>query len=311
MNGKNLKLGDVRVMLADGRAHIRATLKTALTHAGLDDVDHTGTLDAIAEAMDQSVGPDILICDMGMRDGEACDLIQSIRQNEIGKNPFLCVIGITWNPTEIEVTKVIDSGVDLLVAAPMSPKQILDRVDALVHQRLPFILTGEYVGPDRRKDAQQREQTVPLMQAPNTLRAKALGTWNANLMQRQIERATRQVRACKVERQAEDIAAIADRIYEQVVNAPGEMARSQLDRLYVLVMDLDRRANQQGFRHISELCDACVGVVRKMIAADGPPLEKDLLLLKHIALAIRKSMRPEAGETAIVHDIAQTVIAAR
>ena len=305
-----LKLGDVRVMLADSRAHIRATLKTALTHAGLENVDQTGNIDMIAESLNQGLGPDLLICDMELKNGEACDLVQSIRQNEIGKNPFLCILGITWNPTETEVQKVIDSGVDLLVAAPMSPKQILNRVEALVHARMPFVATSDYVGPDRRKE-NEREQTVPLIDVPNALRNKALGTWNQTLLEREIERTTFRIKASKVERQADDIVQIAEIIFDQTNQADTAVARSQLDRLYILASDLDQRTQQQGFGHISELCQACVGVVRKMIASDGAPAEKDLLLLKHLALAIRKSMRPDEHETATVHDIAQTVIAAR
>lgn len=310
MTTSTLKLGDVRVMLADSRAHIRATLKTALTHAGLENVEQTGNIDAIAESIDQGLGPDLLICDMELKNGEACDLVQSIRQNEIGKNPFMCILGITWNPTETEVQKVIDSGVDLLVAAPMSPKQVLNRVEALVHARMPFVATSDYVGPDRRKES-DREQTVPLMHVPNTLRNKALSMWNSAQMEREIQRATFEIKASRVERQADEIVQIAEMIFNQVNSASISSARLEMDRLYVLVSDLDRRARHQGFDHISELCQAAVGVVRKMIAGDGTPAEKDLLLLRHLALAIRKSMRPEEGETAIVHDIARTVIGAR
>lgn len=311
MTGTTLKLGDVRVMLADSRAHVRATLKTALTHAGLENVDQTGNLDSIAESLDQGLGPDLLICDMELKNGEACDLVQSIRQNEVGKNPFLCILGITWNPTEPEVQKVIDSGVDLLVAAPMSPKQILSRVEALVHARTAFAVTSDYIGPDRRAEHEQREQTIPLLDVPNTLRNKALGIWNQMQMEREIQRTAFEIKVSRVERQADDIVQIAEMIYNQTNNAASSVARLQLDRLYVLVTDLDRRATQQGFGHISELCQACVGVVRKMIASDVEPTEKDLMLLRQLALAIRKSMRPEEGETAIVHDIARTVIAAR
>jgi hypothetical protein len=193
----------------------------------------------------------------------------------------------------------------------MSPKQVLNRVEALVYARMPFAVTSDYIGPDRRSEFDQREQTIPLMEVPNTLRNKALGTWNQAQMEREIKRATFEIKVSRVERQADDIVQIAEMICSQANNATASSARLQLDRLYVLVSDLDRRATQQGFGHISELCQACVGVVRKMIASDGEPAEKDLLLLQHLALAIRKSMRPEEGETAIVHDIARTVIGAR
>lgn len=311
MNTTSLKLGDVHVMLADGRAHIRSTLKTALAHAGLDHVDHTGTLDALAGSMDEVLGPDILICDMGLKEGAACDLVQSIRQTDIGKNPFLCILGVTWNPTEVAVVKMINAGVDLLVAAPMSPKQVLDRVEAMVYSRLPFVVTSSYIGPDRRKD-HGREQTVPLIDVPNTLRAKALGTWNATQMLREIEQATNELKARKFECQAGGIAEIATRIYEEATGASGtSIARSTIDRLHALVRELDRRANDRSFYHIAELCEACVGVINKMMANPDAATDRDLLVVQHLALAIRKAMRPDGHAMAIAQDIAKTVNTAR
>lgn len=307
---KTIRVGDIHVMLADARAHIRATLKTALNHAGLENVDQTGNLHSIAEALNQGIGPDLLICDMELKNGEASDLVQAIRQNEIGKNPFLCILGVTWNPTEQQVQKVINSGIDLLVAAPMSPQQVFNRVEALVHARMPFVVTSDYVGPDRRKEGDEREQTLQLMSVPNTLRDKALGIWNQTVVEQEIKRTTFEIKISRIERQADSVVQIVEMIYNHTNNTTTPVTRLHMDRLYVLVSDLDRHASQQGFGHISELCQACVGVVRKMIASDGDPPEKDLLLLKHLALAIRKSMRPEEGETAIVHDIARTVIAA-
>lgn len=307
---RNLKLGDVRVMLADPRSHIRSTMKTALAHAGLENIDHTGTVEAIADAMEDGLGPDILICDMGMRNGETCELVHDLRQNKIGKNPFLCIIGVTWNPIETEVHRAIDSGVDLLVAAPMSPKRVLDRLEALVYNRMPFIITKDYVGPDRRREP-EREQTVPLVTVPNTLRAKALGLWDANAMRREVERMVQQVNVTKIERQAEDIAHIADTIFRLINDATKALARPQIERLNDLVTVLAGRAEQRGFVQISELCQASVTVVRKMLVAETAPAEKDIELLKQLSLAIRKAMRPDDHETEIVHDIARTVIGAR
>jgi DNA-binding response OmpR family regulator len=151
----NLRFNDVRVMLADSRSHIRNTLKTALTHAGLENIEHATRMDQVTEGLEQGLGPDILICDTGLEGGDTSEIIDAIRHNDIGRNPFLCILGISWNPTESEVDRVITSGIDLLVAAPMSPKQILDRVESLVRNRLPWVVTGDYIGPDRRKGSQR------------------------------------------------------------------------------------------------------------------------------------------------------------
>jgi DNA-binding response OmpR family regulator len=305
----NLRFNDVRVMLADSRTHIRNTLKTALSHAGLENIEHAARLDQVAEALDQGLGPDILICDIGLDGGDACEIIDDIRHNEVGRNPFMCILGITWNPTELEVERVINSGIDLLVAAPMSPKQILDRVESLVRNRLPWAITGDYIGPDRRKGS-DRAQNLPLVSVPNTLKEKALGTYDASRVRSDIAHAVNDLAARKIERQAVTITELADLIVSQSSLTGPTMVKSHIDRLFGLVTDLDRRAAKRGFTHISELCAASVTVVRKMRNADTPPLDKDVQLLKHLALAIRTAMTPAGGAELIAHDIAQTVIGA-
>ena len=40
---------------------------------------------------------------------------------------LVCIIAVAWSPKQPLVSKVINSDADLLVAAPISPKLILDR----------------------------------------------------------------------------------------------------------------------------------------------------------------------------------------
>lgn len=86
----DIKYDDVQVMFADPRTHIRSTLKVALSHAGLENIEHTRNLNGVTDAIEHSIGPDILICDMGLGDGEIIDFISHVRHNDLGKNPFLC-----------------------------------------------------------------------------------------------------------------------------------------------------------------------------------------------------------------------------
>lgn len=305
----NLRFSDVRVMLADSRTHIRNTLKTALAHAGLENIEHAGRLAHIADALDQGLGPDILICDIGLEGGDTCRAIGAIRHHEIGRNPFLCILGITWNPTEAEVSRAINAGVDLLIAAPLSPTQILNRIESLVRNRLPWVITGDYVGPDRRKGA-DRTQNMALVEVPNTLKEKALGTWDQQRMRNQIAHAIGDMSSRRIERQAAGITRLADLIVAQSSLPGPTMVRLHMDRLYSLVTDLDGRARRRGFTHVSQLCGACVGIVEKMRAQDSIPAERDVLILKHLAVAIRTAMNPHSGAERIACDIARTVAGA-
>lgn len=304
-----LKYDDVSLILADPRTHVRSTLKVALAHAGIESIEHTGSIKAVAEAVDQSVGPDILICDMDL-DAAACELVSAIRHNEAGRNPFLCIIGITWNPTVRDVTKVIDSGVDHLISAPLSPQQILIRIRALARNRAPFVVTSDYVGPDRRR-LEREVSKIPLFDVPNSLRDKVDGNWDPNGFERKIKAAVGDLSAFRIDRQAEDIMVLASLIADQSLTRGAGTMAGNIDRLAYMVRDMDRSASNHGFYHISELCRACVGIVDEIRAARGFDVKKDLELLKQLGRAIRTALNPENNSGDIARDIARTVSGAR
>ena len=307
----NPKYDDVDIILVDPRVDIRTTLKTALTHAGIENIEHTGGIGRVTDAIEQSLGPDILICDMGSNEGEACNVVSAIRHNDIGRNPFLCVIGITWSPTAGEVAQVMNSGVDHLISAPLSPSQILTRIRALVNNRAPFVVTSDYAGPDRRQ-RQRRDTSYPTFQAPNSLKNKVESKWDPDGFERETGLAIGTLSSRKIDRQAEKIMSLSDLIsHHSAGRAPATMIDAHMRRLDTLVREMDRRATRQGYYHISELCRACVGIVDEISGSDVRESAKDLELLKELGRAISAALFPEENATEIAHDIARTVSGAR
>lgn len=303
------KYGDVQVMLADSRAHIRSTLKIALFHAGIEKIVHTGAISSITDSVEHAVGPDILICDMGLEHGEACDVLTAIRHNEIGRNPFICVIGITWTAAAHEVARIINSGVDHLISAPMSPQQILVRIRALVNDRAPFVVTSDYVGPDRRRQRRGGSK-IPLFEVPNSLKEKVDGRWNQGRFEQEIEAAVSDLNARQLDRKAEDIMLLAGLIAEQTGGPTPGAVEGYIARLNLLVRDMERTAFNLGFYHISELCRACVGIVQEVEKFGGTDTRKDLELLRQLGRAIRTALYPD-NEPEIARDIVKTVNAPR
>ena len=305
-----LKYDDVRLILADPRTHVRSTLKIALAHAGIEGIEHTGSIKSVSETLEQSVGPDILICDMGLGDGRACDFVSAIRRNDVGRNPFLCIIGITWTATVSDVTRVIDSGVDHLVSAPMSPQQILVRIRALARNRAPFVVTSDYVGPDRRR-LEREVSKIPLFDVPNSLQEKVSGTWDPTRFDRKIKIALDGLSTFRIDRQAEDIMVLASLIADQSAISGRATMEANFDRLAGMVVDMERGASNQGYYHISELCRACVGIVDEIRASGGFDVKKDLELLKQLGRAIRTALNPETSTSNVARDIVRTVSGAR
>ena len=307
MASPDLKYNDVQVMLADPRTHIRSSLKVALTHAGLENIDHTGALAGVSDSMEYSIGPDILICDMGLGDGEIMEVISDVRHNDFGKNPFLCVIGVSWEAEAQDVIRMINCGVDHLVTAPLSPQQILSRIASMIHHRLPFVVTADYVGPDRRSLTRPGKD-FPIVDVPNSLKEKALGRWDIARFESELETAVGSINTRKVDRQAEIIAALVDSITE-MANQPNGLARihPKVERLTMLVSEMDRRAAECRLHQVAELCRACVGVVTEMRVDEATPSDQDLQVLKHLGMAIRAALYPANSNTELAQDIVKTV----
>jgi DNA-binding response OmpR family regulator len=303
------KYADVEVVLADSRGHLRTDMKTALTHAGFFQVRHTGATKNVAESVENMLGPDILICDMSLEEGAVRNIVTSIRQNDLGRNPFLCVIGVTWNPTTEEVTRVINSGVDHLLSAPVSPEQILIRIRALIRARAPFVVTTDYIGPDRRKNARAPSR-IPVFEVPNTLREKATGNWNFGDMEKLLREAVGDLNNRRIDVQAQNIMNLAGKIAQEAAKSRTEGLQPQIERLDKMVRAMERCAAERGLVHIAELCNACVKVVDEIWEKGAMDAPKDLALLNHLGRAIRTALFPENSKD-VAHSIAEIVANAR
>src|SRR3546814_2674392 len=108
-----------------------------------------------------------------MPGGDSVALVRDIREGRAGGKPFLATIVTAWGPSLALTALVSESGADDLLAKPVSLEQILERINVLVYQRKPYIVTGDYIGPERHPDD---EPGVTRLAIPNTLKAKVSGT---------------------------------------------------------------------------------------------------------------------------------------
>lgn len=296
----------VEIVLADPRAQLRGALKVALAHAGIHNIEHTGSIEKVAETVERGLGPDILICDMGLDDGKACQMLADIRHNEIGKNPFLGVIGVTWSTDTDEINQAMNCGVDHLISAPLSPKQVMDRIMALAKNRMPYVATSVYVGPERRSP-DQRPPDTPQIEVPNTLKEKLSGSWNTARLKREIMHAAGDLITLRISHQAGEIAKLATLIKEHATAQPPARVEAALNRLCSTVDDMDQLLAKRGFQHILDLSGACVTSVEKIRCNGIAGSEKEFQLLSELGRAIRISLYPDDSATEIAHDIAKTV----
>lgn len=304
----DLNLNDVNLVLVDHRVQLRNSLRMALNEAGLhyNNIVDGSEIRAVKQSVQGSLGPDIVICDADSRGGDLFELTSAIRNNHIGLNPFLAILALSWDPTERLVKEAANSGADFLIAAPFSPKQILDRIHSLVHNRAPFVVTSDYVGPDRR-DGDKRDSTVPNLAVPNSLRDKTMGQFDAREFKNRVRSAITTVSSWKMELHAYRLAADAETAANDFAKDPYSIDPDCLHRLRDSASDLKGRAQKVSLVSITELCEALLSVVGSVRRGPHDGLGKDIELLIQLSMAIRVAVDPAEPTELYAYDIAEAV----
>ena len=284
---ENLKLDGIDVLLVDPDNDSRQSLRNILYDIGFRNLRLGRRLTELRDALVVSM-PDFLISETKLPDGDFCELIQAIRHHEIGTNPFLPVIALTGDPSSDMVKKVIAYGADSVLAKPYSEAQVLEHIGILIRERNRFVVTSDYVGPDRRKEA-KRKSDFPMLEVPNSLKVKATGQKEEmDAVQRAIDEAIVDVNLRKLERHAVQIgflvAKIVPDLEKGVVDEP---VQQFLKRLRYVVEDSRRRMVGTKYDHVSELCQSLIKVTVNIRAAGGSPESKDVRLLNPLSQAIQ------------------------
>jgi DNA-binding response OmpR family regulator len=148
----------------------RTATRSVLYALGFRKIDTVASVRAFGDHV-RKRPPDLAICEVQGAAGELCDEIQRLRQSAENHNPFIVIIATAWEKNSALISRVVNSGADDLVLRPFSTSLLQMRIDAHIQNRKGFVVTTEYVGPDRRHE-QQRQSKVELFQPPNSLRMK-------------------------------------------------------------------------------------------------------------------------------------------
>ncbi len=297
-----LKFEDVDLLLIDPDISMRTNIKNILYDQGFRDLRMGGTTAYMRDEIN-NVPPDLLISDVKLPDGDFCGFVYELRHHMIGSNPFLPVIATGHSPDHAMVGEVIESGADDFLSKPLSASQLGDRIRALVNHRKPFLVTTDYIGPDRRKDV-ERESTVPLLEVPNTLKAKATGEPEDI----DLEATIREVNLRKLERHSDQISYLVEvNILPGLErgSVDGEV-RESLDRLLYVTQDTNRRLAGTKYDHVSDLCRSLTKVTADICGAERPSTT-DIKLLRPLAQAIKTGFDNPVETADTAREISATV----
>ncbi len=172
--------GEVRALVIE-QSFTRTVLRRALYDLSLRDIVEATHCPEAGEGHPALIGCDLLIANVTDDDQKAIRLVSDIRRRLIPCNPFMGIVLTSGSSSAPVVRGAVDAGVDSILLKPYAMQQVMDHVMALVDRRAPFVVTADYIGPDRRGQTRQvGSAQTPTFEVPNSLRDKVRGGTTAS-----------------------------------------------------------------------------------------------------------------------------------
>lgn len=293
---------DVQVLFIDPDGGSRDSIRHILQNNGFRLIKSGSSFRDLVNGTSPP-GPDLVVCEIDLLDGDVSRWIYDMRHQLAGPDPFLPVIAITWTPTPEIVRRVINAGADDLLTKPLSSDLLIGRIRQLVRGRKPFIVTNDYVGPDRHRTA-ERPNAADLIDVPNRLRARSMGDVDPEALSRQINDALNKINRHKINIHVSRIVQMIDRLVPLLDQGLSDsIMYRELRRLYEAVEDLNGSLNDQDQSHVSDLCRSLLGVIETIRQKINSPSRKDIHLLDPLAKAIQAGVSGRNSTVFTAHQI--------
>jgi DNA-binding response OmpR family regulator len=278
----------------DPVASNRNATRASLHSLGFRNVELAASLDVLERRLNSNV-PDLILCEVAGAERQICSVIQNLRQGNMGNNPFAVVMVTTWRRDGVLVKQVLNSGADDLLARPFSTAMLAERVRTHIDRRKGFVVTTDYIGPDRRRDPSRSGSEC--VEVPNSLRLKTVEGLSLAEAEQRIAEAVREGRELinyeKMRRDAFQLC-VQWRMLEQ--RHPGARDyREILQNMQGLVSEIKRRAAGTEREEAAEWCDSVTEAARCLnLAAERsrndphyqPDFDAPIHLLGHSTLTL-------------------------
>ena len=194
------KLADIEIFVGDPNEQVRDSLRSIMRAEGMRRINTFGRAEDLIEAL-KKAPPDLLLLSDDFDDKEkekeikdrVFTMVRDIRHFRLGINPFILITMLIAQDNDTGIKKAVGSGSDDVLIKPLSPGKLLERIGHLTFNRLPFIATTDYVGPERRRQG-DRPSMIPRLDVVNTLRDKVEGRRPSTVqLTRSINMAMREV----------------------------------------------------------------------------------------------------------------------
>lgn len=243
-----LSFDSVDVLIYDPVPSNRTATRASLYALGFRRTETVATIEQMVENIQKSP-PDIVLCEAHGAAEELCATIQQLRQGGAGYNPFIVIIVTVWEKNASMIGKIVSSGADDVLLRPFSVALLGQRIETHIERRKGFVITSDYVGPDRRKDT-SRPSNTELFDPPNSLRMKAKDKLPADAIAKKLDAELRGARekltSEKLRRDSFQICILWRLLQDQIIT-PGQVP-PDLAKLTALAKSMEMRTQGTEFQ---------------------------------------------------------------
>ena len=293
---------NVRVVLAEPNAELRTTLKENLFGLGFKKITATGNLSRVVQEVNNAT-VDIVIADTALPEGDFNAYVREMRHGHQGTNPFLVVITLVNEPSSAAVHAAINSGTDHVLAKPFTAQDLAAKISELSHARKRFVVTSEYIGPDRRTThrpgTRPGTMEVPLIDVPNPLHHRLSEHVSDKQVQHSVGTAKLKINEQMVQRLAYQVGWLLDSVMPEIAALNEDMMVGEpenLMRLCDVARDMCERIKGTRYGHVTEICLTLCRMADQA-AAEGLS-DEDMQLMGRMTEIIGQAFDPDREATA-------------
>jgi DNA-binding response OmpR family regulator len=300
---KRHELGSVRILIAMENPIIRQGLQNALQSHGYSRAIEVTALDRfIATLVDSKF--DLVLASTELGNESLPPFLSQLRQGALIHHPIPIIIAFLTSVENDYVRRAIDCGPDDLLQMPIVPGQLLSRLDLLAKQRKTFVVTSDYVGPDRRQAARPGTLVVPTIDVPNPM-ALRIAKKSDEEIDESLAGATARLRAMRLARYAFELLWLLRAIrslFEQK-STDREKLISFCERIKVLLLGLPRLMPNGVPEKIGPMIERLdTGsniVIRNGLSADAAVIQGLTKLITGLVGALREHLPADLADTTV------------
>ena len=306
----DIDFGNVGVFLVDGDASARQGIRHILFNEGCRDIRLADDCKEVVEVLNQQ-DPDLIIGELRLPDGDFGTVTQNIRQGRLGHNPFVPIILVVVEDEEPAAIKVaLNQGVDDVVPKPVSAASLMTRINRLINQRRPFVVTEDYMGPKRMQDDDARS-----LDAPNHFARKLAGE-KIGFLEKEMDvaAAAEDVKGCRLQFIGDEIKGLIDHVAPRLEKGEfDEALRESLARVAAETQRAHSQLENPRYEHVGRLCSSLSGVAKQLHDTSDAVDQRRALLLRPLSQAIQVGfaggISSEEAAKAIVEKIGAGILA--